>query len=120
MEFQAVLLAGGRGSRLTELTASVPKPLLPVGNRPMIWYPLNLLERAGFEEVIVIATKEVRNQLNTFPALSTKVRLDYQIIPEDSDSSTADSLRLVLVTLNLCWYKFLLQSFTQTVEHLME
>uniref|UniRef100_UPI00358EBA99 translation initiation factor eIF2B subunit gamma isoform X1 n=1 Tax=Myxine glutinosa TaxID=7769 RepID=UPI00358EBA99 len=95
MEFQAVLLAGGRGSRLTELTASVPKPLLPVGNRPMIWYPLNLLERAGFEEVIIITTKEVRNQLNTFPALSTKIHLDYQIIPEDSDSSTADSLRLV-------------------------
>lgn len=49
MEFQAVLMAAGGGSRMTDLTASIPKPLLPVGNRPLLWYPLNLLERAGFE-----------------------------------------------------------------------
>lgn len=34
---------------MTDLTSSIPKPLLPVGNRPLLWYPLNLLERAGFE-----------------------------------------------------------------------
>lgn len=49
MEFQAVVMAAGGGSRMTDLTSSVPKPLLPVGNRPLLWYPLNLLERAGFE-----------------------------------------------------------------------
>lgn len=49
MEFQAVVMAVGGGSRMTDLTSSVPKPLLPVGNKPLIWYPLNLLERVGFE-----------------------------------------------------------------------
>lgn len=49
MEFQAVVMAAGGGSRMTDLTSSIPKPLLPVGNRPLLWYPLNLLERAGFE-----------------------------------------------------------------------
>lgn len=49
MELQAVLMAAGGGSRMMDLTYNTPKPLLPVGNKPLIWYPLNLLERAGFE-----------------------------------------------------------------------
>lgn len=49
MELQAVLMAAGGGSRMMDLTYNTPKPLLPVGNRPLIWYPLNLLERVGFE-----------------------------------------------------------------------
>lgn len=44
-----MVMAAGGGSRMTDLTSSIPKPLLPVGNRPLLWYPLNLLERAGFE-----------------------------------------------------------------------
>ncbi|TRY89790.1 hypothetical protein DNTS_001853 [Danionella cerebrum] len=50
MELQAVLMAAGGGSRMMDLTYNTPKPLLPVGNRPLIWYSLNLLERVGFEE----------------------------------------------------------------------
>lgn len=53
MEFQAVVMAVGGGSRMTDLTSSVPKPLLPVGNKPLIWYPLNLLERVGFEGKLI-------------------------------------------------------------------
>ena len=49
MEFQAVIMAAGRGSRMTDLTAKTPKALLPIGNQPLIWYPIQLLERAGFE-----------------------------------------------------------------------
>lgn len=48
MEFQAIVLAGGRGSRLNCLTNKIPKCLLPVGNMPMIWYPVRLLEKSGF------------------------------------------------------------------------
>ncbi|KAJ8357649.1 hypothetical protein SKAU_G00204430 [Synaphobranchus kaupii] len=39
MELQAVLMAAGGGSRMMDLTYSMPKPLLPVGNKPLIWYP---------------------------------------------------------------------------------
>lgn len=48
-EFQAIVMAGGRGSRMTELTAGRPKCLLPIGNKPMVWYPLQLLERTGIK-----------------------------------------------------------------------
>ena len=48
MEFQAIILAGGKGSRMSEMTAETPKCLLPIGNKPMIWYPVRMLEKAGF------------------------------------------------------------------------
>lgn len=44
-----MLMAAGGGSRMTDLTYNTPKPMLPVGNKPLMWYPLNLLERVGFE-----------------------------------------------------------------------
>ena len=48
-EFQAVLMAAGRGSRFNEITRHKAKCLLPIGNLPMVWYPLNMLQRAGFQ-----------------------------------------------------------------------
>lgn len=47
-EFQAVVLAAGRGSRMLEITAGQPKCLLPVGPKPLIWYTLNKLQNSGF------------------------------------------------------------------------
>ncbi len=49
VEFQAVIMAAGTGSRMFPLTERIPKALLPVGNLPVIWYPINLLDKAGFE-----------------------------------------------------------------------
>lgn len=48
-EFQAVVMAAGRGSRMTDLTTKIPKALLPIGNIPMVQYPIMLLETSGFE-----------------------------------------------------------------------
>jgi len=47
-------MAAGRGSRMTELTSCIAKPLLPVGNKPMIWYPVNMLEKAGFQGALFL------------------------------------------------------------------
>uniref|UniRef100_A0A3Q2HDH8 Translation initiation factor eIF2B subunit gamma n=1 Tax=Equus caballus TaxID=9796 RepID=A0A3Q2HDH8_HORSE len=91
MEFQAVVMAVGGGSRMTDLTSSIPKPLLPVGNKPLIWYPLNLLERVGFEEVIVVTTRDVQKALCA--EFKMKMKLDIVCIPDEADMGTADSLR---------------------------
>uniref|UniRef100_A0A672IY22 Translation initiation factor eIF2B subunit gamma n=1 Tax=Salarias fasciatus TaxID=181472 RepID=A0A672IY22_SALFA len=95
MELQAVLMAAGGGSRMTDLTYNTPKPLLPVGNKPLMWYPLNLLERVGFEEVIVITTKEVQKMMNTDPKMKMDVKMKLDVVPiqEDEDMGTADALR---------------------------
>ncbi len=51
--YNAMVLAAGFGTRLRPLTELVPKPLVPVGNRPLIIYPLHLLARAGVRRVVI-------------------------------------------------------------------
>ncbi|KAK6188198.1 hypothetical protein SNE40_004430 [Patella caerulea] len=94
MEFQAVIMAGGRGSRMTDLTAKCPKAMLPVGNNPLIWYPVNMLERAGFEEVIIIALESsVTDIQKSLVSRGIKMKLDIVGIPDNEDWGTAESLR---------------------------
>ena len=49
MEMQAIILAAGAGSRMRELTRKKAKCLLPIGNKPMIFYPIQSLVDAGFK-----------------------------------------------------------------------
>ena len=91
---RGIILAGGKGSRLAPLTHAISKQLLPVYDKPMIYYPLSVLILSGVREVLIVTNPEdesaFRRLLGDGSALG--MRIEYK--PQPSPDGIAQSLLL--------------------------
>ena len=82
---KGIILAGGRGTRMSPVTKAVNKQLLPIYDKPLIYYPLSILMLAGIKNILIIVNKgqleQFKKLIPSGKNLGIKIDFEEQLYP---------------------------------------
>jgi mannose-1-phosphate guanylyltransferase len=99
-DYKAIILAGGKGTRLYPVTKEIPKPLLPINKKPIINYLVDLFQSYGISEIAVLVSKDFQQDFKWwkkryYPSLSSGRALNIRLVEEKEQLGTFGGIYLL-------------------------
>ncbi|MCK4858672.1 MAG: nucleotidyltransferase family protein, partial [candidate division Zixibacteria bacterium] len=91
---KALILAGGKGTRMGHLVATIPKPLIHIGGKPIIEHQIELLQREGFHDIVILIN-HLGNVIRDYCGDGSKWGVHISYFEEKHPLGTAGAIRLL-------------------------